>query len=224
MKQILLSTATDLGAPATEQGSGLLNSLKAVELASFMSHCDPVGETLRLSSNQLNYVGKPGATAHWSVTVTNTGVKTQRVSVAGRGFTGNSVVKQATVTLSDSRSAHFTSWTGAAANYGTVRFTVPANQAVLNSSIAWPSTAAAASHPNKRVRLILVDPSGRLAAHSLPQGSGGYGSAQVLHPAAGTWTAEIFSDTSTASGTAGAVQFGATVARTSSFGWCHRRR
>ena len=78
VKQILLSTATDLGAPATEQGSGLLNSLKAVELASFMSHCDPVGETLRLSSNQLNYVGKPGATAHWSVTVTNTGVKTQR--------------------------------------------------------------------------------------------------------------------------------------------------
>jgi Subtilase family len=218
VKQILLSTASDLGAPATEQGSGLLNSLKAVELASFMSHCDPVGETLRLSSNQLNYVGKPGATAHWSVTVTNTGVKTQQVSVAGRGFTGDSVVKQATVTLSDSRSAHFTSWTGAAANYGAVRFTVPANQAVLNGSIAWPSTAAAASHPNKRVRLVLVDPSGRLAAHSLPQGAGGYGSAQVLHPAAGTWTAEIFSDASTAGGTTGAVRFGATVARTSSFG------
>ena len=60
VKQILLSTATDLGAPATEQGSGLLNSLKAVELASFMPHRDSVGETLRLSSNQLNYVGKPG--------------------------------------------------------------------------------------------------------------------------------------------------------------------
>ena len=217
IKQILLSTATDLGAPATEQGSGLLNSLKAVELASFRSHSDTVGETLRLSSNQLNYVGKPGATARWSVTVTNTGVKTQQVDVAGRGFTGNSVVKQATVTLSDSHSAHFTTWTGAEANYATVRFTVPARQAVLNSSIAWPSTTAA-GHPGKRVRLVLVDPSGRLAAHSLPQGSGGYGSAQVLHPATGTWTAEIFSDTAAAGGTAGAVRFGATVARASSFG------
>ena len=218
VKQILLSTATDLGAPATEQGSGLLNSLKAVELASYMPHCDPIGETLRLSSNQLNYVGKPGATAHWSVTVTNTGAKTQKVAVAGRGFTANSVVKQATVTLSDSRSAHFTSWTGTAANYAAVRFTVPAGQALLNSSIAWPSTAASASHPNKRVRLVLVDPSGRLAAHSLPQGADGYGSAQVLHPAAGAWTAEIFSDESTAGGTAAAVRFGASVARTSSFG------
>ena len=217
VKQILLSTATDLGAPATEQGSGLLNSLKAVELASSRPR-HLVGETLRLSSNQLNYVGKPGATAHWSVTVTNTGAKTQKVAVAGRGFTADAVVKQAAVTLSDSRSAHFTSWTGTAANYAPVRFTVPAGQALLNSSIAWPSTAATASHQNRRVRLVLVDPSGQLAAYSQPQGADGYGSAQVLHPAAGTWTAEIFSDTAATGGTAAAVRFGASVARTSSFG------
>ena len=217
VKQILLSTATDLGAPATEQGSGLLNSLKAVELASWMASCDPVGETLRLSSNQLNYVGKPGTTASWPVTVTNTGAKTQTVAVNGRGFTADSVIKQASVTL-NAKSSHFTNWAGAAANYATVRFTVPAGRAALNSSIAWYATASEASDLDKRVRLVLVDPSGRLAAHSLPQGVGGYGSVQVLHPAAGTWTAEIFSDTAKAGGTTGKVRFGASVERTTSFG------
>ena len=217
VKQILLSTATDLGGPATEQGSGLLNSLKAVELASWMPRCDPVGETLRLSSNQLNYVGAPGAAASWRVTVTNTGAKTQTVAVSGRAFTADSVIKDASVTLS-AKSAHFTNWAGAEANYATVRFTVPAGQAVLNSSIAWYATAAEASQQDKRVRLVLVDPSGRLAAHSQPQGVSGYGSAQVLHPAAGTWTAEIFSNTAQAGGTTGTVRFGASVEAASSFG------
>jgi hypothetical protein len=217
VKQILLSTATDLGAPATEQGSGRLNSLKAVQLASWMRECDPVGETLRLSSNQLNYVGKPGSTASWRLTVTNTGVKAQTVAVAGRDFTADSVIKQASVTLS-TKSAHFTNWAAAAANYATVRFAVPAHQAVLNSSIVWSATASQASDLNKRVRLVLVDPAGRLAAHSLPQGVGGYGSAQVLHPAAGTWTAEIFSNTAKAGGTTGKVRFGASVERTAKFG------
>ena len=104
-------------------------------------------------------MGKPGATASWRVTVTNTGANAQTVAVDGRGFTADSVVKQASVTLSAS-SAHFTNWAGAESNYATVRFTVPAGQAVLNSSIAWSATAAEASDLNKRVRLVLVDPSG----------------------------------------------------------------
>ena len=218
VKQILLSTATDLGAPATEQGSGLLNSLKAVELAAWMPHCDPVGSTLRLSANQLNYVGKPKATAAWTVRVTNTSKDAQKVAVSGRGFTTGSVIKKASVTLSDAHSAHFANWAGVNSNYASVAFTVPAGQAVLNTSIAWPATESETADLNKRVRLILVDPAGRLAGHSLPQGVSGYGSAQVLHPAAGTWTAVIFSDAAKAGGTAGKVQFGASDSRTTAFG------
>ncbi|HEX4288538.1 MAG TPA: S8 family serine peptidase [Trebonia sp.] len=218
VKQILLSTATDLGAPATEQGAGLLNSLKAVELASWQPSRAPAGPTLKLSSNQLNYVGKPGATASWSVTVTNAARTAQTVAVSGRGFSGGSAVKKATVTLSDAKSSKFTNWAGAASNFGTVRFSVPRGQALLNASVAWPTSASATGNQNARVRVILVDPAGKLAAHSLPQGVGGYGSAQVLHPAAGTWTAVIFSNTARTGGTAGTVQFGASVSSARSFG------
>ncbi|MGH3298124.1 MAG: S8 family serine peptidase [Trebonia sp.] len=218
VKQILLSTATDLGAPATEQGTGLLNSLKAVELASWLPHGDQAGPTLKLSSNQLNYVGKPGATASWSVTVTNAARTAQTVNVSGRGFSGGAAVKKATVTLSDAKSPKFTNWAGTASNFGTVKFSVPRGQALLNASVAWPTSASATGNLNARVRVILVDPAGKLAAHSLPQGVGGYGSAQVLHPAAGPWTAVIFSDTAKTGGTAGTVQFGASVSAAQSFG------
>jgi hypothetical protein len=218
VKQILLSTATDLGAPATEQGTGLLNSLRAVELASWLPGHAPAAATLKLSSNQLNYAGKPGATASWSVTVTNAARTAQTVAVSGRGFSGGSVVKQATVTLSDAKSPHFTNWAGAASNFGTVKFTVPRGQALLNASIAWPTSASTTGNLNARVRVILVDPAGKLAAHSLPQGVGGYGSAQVLHPAAGTWTAVIFSNAARTGGTAGTVHFGASVSQAQSFG------
>ena len=159
-----------------------------------MPACDPVGETLRLSKNQLNYVGQPGATASWAVTVTNTAKDAQTVAVSGRGFTADAVIKKATVTLRH-RAAR-TSPTGRARvqlRHGHVHRAPGA--ALLNASIAWPASAAAAGEPERRVRVILVDPAGRLAAHSLPQGVGGYGSVQVLRPAAGNWTAVIFGDT-----------------------------
>jgi hypothetical protein len=218
VKQILMSTATDLGAPATEQGAGLLNTRKAVELAAYRPGHATTGPALRVSANQLNFTARPGAPAAWSETVTNASSTAQTVNVTSREYTAAATVKQATVTLSDSRSTHFTSWTGTASNYGTVKFTVPKDQAVLNASIAWPATASGAANLNARVRLILVDPSGKLAAYSEPQGVSGYGSAQALHPAAGTWTAVISSNTGGAGGTTGAVQFGATVTHTTSFG------
>jgi hypothetical protein len=187
VKQVLLSTAADLGAPATEQGSGLVDALKAVQLAAFACGCRPVGRTVglpgsepvMLSANQLNFTGKAGATASWKVSVTNAGTVPETWKVAGRSYGATVVVKKASVMLADATSPHFTNWAGVAANYGVVRFTVPRGQ-LLDTSIAWSAKPAAAGDLNARVRLILIDPRGRLAAHSLPQGVGGYGSAQVL--------------------------------------------
>ena len=220
VKSILLSTATDLGAPATEQGAGLLDSLRAVEVAAWPPGrgIRPAGPAIEVSANQLNYVGRPGSLASWAVTVQNTARIAQQVAVTGRAFGKAAMVRQAVVTLSDAGSTRFTNWSGGGSNYGLVRFTVPRGAALLNTSIAWPAGVTQAADLDAPVRVILVDPAGRLAAHSLPQGDAGYGSAQVLRPAAGNWTAVVFSNTAEAGGTAGPVQFAASVWHAIRFG------
>jgi hypothetical protein len=215
VKQILTSTATDLGAPANEQGSGLLNSYKAVELAESIHTNDgspsPVGDTLLLSTTQLNGSGNPGTAQSWQETVTNTGASSQTVSLSGRAFGPDENVHTGKVTLSDKTSLHVANYQGLANNYAVFHFNVSPRQQRLVGSIAWPGNPTYCLEDfcetglNSRVRLILVDPRGRLAAHSLPQGPGNYGSVDVVDPTPGTWTGVIFGDTGANSGTEGTV-------------------
>ena len=60
IKQVLLSTAADLGAPADEQGAGLLDSYKAVQMAMSINEGTTSGQTLATSANQLDDVARPG--------------------------------------------------------------------------------------------------------------------------------------------------------------------
>src|SRR6202020_550255 len=86
VKQILVSTATDLGAPADEQGAGLVNAYKAGQLAESINGGSAHGSTLLKSANSLNAVGLPGSTESWNVSVTNTGAVPQLVNARGRDF------------------------------------------------------------------------------------------------------------------------------------------
>jgi hypothetical protein len=216
VKQILLSTATDLGIPAQEQGAGLLNAYKAVELAESYGRSSRTGSTLLASTGQLTHTGLPGSPVSWKVTLTNSGAKTQQVSLHGRALGPDRNKQTGTVTLNDSTSNQVADPDGRDKdNYALVRFTVPAGQSRLDFSIANPAASLLAFDPPV---LALIDPKGRYAANSEPQSISDYGNVDVRAPAAGTWTAVISSLTGGAGGFDGKVSWQAVTERYTSFG------
>jgi hypothetical protein len=216
VKQILLSTATDLGIPAQEQGAGLLNSYKAVQLAESVGKSGRTGQTLLLSANQLSYTGLPGSRHSWQITVTNNGWRPQAVKVGGRALGADANVQHGNVTLNDKTSNQLTYTSGAKENYSVFHFTVPAGQARLSASLAWPADPSRVSAP---LHMTLIDPAGRLAAYTLPQGLGNYGNVDVRLPQAGTWTGIIFGLVGSGGGFTGTAHWQVATEKYARFGW-----
>jgi hypothetical protein len=211
VKQILVSTATDLGSPASEEGAGLLNAYKAVQLAESMGTSNPTAPALTTSSTQLNAVGAPGQAQHWQFTLSNPGNSTQTVGLSGRTFGSAQHVQTGSVTLSDSSSPKVQEFSGTTDNYQEFHFSVSAGADRLLAQLAWPVNQSFCNQDfcgpglSSRVRLILIDPTGRFAAHSLPQGPASYGETEVESPTAGTWTGVIFGNVASSGGTNGVV-------------------
>jgi Subtilase family len=186
VKEILMSTATDLGAPPSEQGAGFINALAAVNAALGTG----AGSGLLNRPSSATIDDFPGAPESVSVAVTNTGSTTQHLvpslQALGKAFAGQNL----TLTLNPAIDPTFPNVTGSPRSYITRTFEVPAGAQHLDAAIAYQ---APFNGPGAYVYLGLIDPNGRDAAYSIPQGEdSGYGHVDVVNPAAGTWTAIIW--------------------------------
>src|SRR5262249_30895376 len=100
VERVIVSTATDLGAPADHQGAGLVNALKAVQLALSIGASSRRGSTLLVSKTSLKATVMAGKRATFSVGVTNEGTGSQKVTPTMSGRPTTVTTDSGTITLS----------------------------------------------------------------------------------------------------------------------------
>jgi hypothetical protein len=217
VKQILVSTATDVAAPAEQQGAGLLNVLAAVRAA--MTYHHPVDEpgALLVNPTQINIQQGVRGTASRVVQITNTFHHPETVRLSTRALTHQVASQTGSFCLNPSSAAiscgpptanTFQIWSGVTEVYQEETFTVPrtGKPSRLNFSATYPFTGQ-----NSLLHVALYDPSGAYAGYSLPQGLADYANVQVANPKPGTWTAVFFTElngnTPGGIGTSGTIQW-----------------
>jgi Subtilase family/Peptidase inhibitor I9 len=222
VKQLIVSNTDDIGAPADQQGSGRVDAYKAVLAAE--NDNQPAGGgsaqgrnvgVMSMNPTQLNAVDRPGTAENLADTVTNESGSTQHLTFSGRTLGAYRSLYDTQFTLSDS-DPQTPDYGGVPINYQRLRFRVPAGEDRLNASAAYPVAPNASL--NARLRITLIDPNGNYVGDSRPQGNGNFGNLQIAHPAAGTWTAYVYSRDAAAGGYIGPVVFGVSAARYTSFG------
>ncbi|HET7012598.1 MAG TPA: S8 family serine peptidase [Streptosporangiaceae bacterium] len=185
VKKIIVSTAQDIGAPAEQQGAGMIDAYQAVLAArSYQggaggsggsspraSTVKPkAGHAVVASATQFNAVGGRSTSERFTETLTNAGRGPVTVHLSGRTLSRYATIASKTLHLAK------------VSKYTTrVRFDVAPGTARLNASLALVGFAD----------LSLIAPNGDLAEFNLAQGLSHLEDAQVANPAKGTWTALI---------------------------------
>ncbi len=205
VKEILTSTATDIGAEADQQGGGLLNVYAAVEAARQMpgttvSHSN--APELVDSPTQVDVQGSGGSVVHDSVTLYNASSNPETVvgnyRILGREFSLGQPVTENVSAPPASAPIPAQGATAAAP----IQFNVPPGVNVLDADMRWPDPT---NSDNNILSFILTDPAGRLAQSSYDYGAANYvpctgvdggcspdiQHATVEHPMAGTWTVQV---------------------------------
>jgi Subtilase family len=203
VKEILTSTATDIGAEADQQGAGLLNVYAAVEAARLMpgtSQTHSNAPELVDNPTQLDVQGPGGSTVGTSVTLYNASSNTQTVTGTYRVLGSEaSLGRPVTENVSaPSPSAPIPAQGATAA--APIHFNVPPGVDVLDADMRWPDPT---NSDDNILAFILTDPAGRLAQQSYDYGAANYvpcagggcspdiQHSTVEHPMPGTWTAQI---------------------------------
>lgn len=208
VKAILTATATDLGAPATGQGAGLLDVAKAVSLAAhYASTTKASGGGVTASTAGIVLSALPGKTATSTITFTDASAKSTKVTVAGKAFT---LANQATGTVTMDPSTATTEptfriWSGVNEVYQSVPISVKKGTAYLRFLTAYPDTGQ-----SSLLHVALFDPTGTYAGYSDTQGLANATSNEVANPTPGTWHAILFTYANaggSGTGTSGIVRY-----------------
>ena len=200
VKEILTSTATDMGADADQQGAGLLNIYAAVQAARQMpgsTLASHVSTPAALVDNptQLDVQGPGGSTVQKSVSLYNASSSTQRVVGTYRVLGGESSFGRPVTEPVSAPAAGAAIPAQGATAAAPIRFTVPRGVDVLDADMRWPDPT---NSDDNILTFILTDPAGKLAQFSYdygaangPNSSPDIQHSTVEHPMAGTWTAQI---------------------------------
>ncbi|NUP52520.1 MAG: S8 family serine peptidase [Catenulispora sp.] len=216
VKQILTSSARDLGLPADQQGAGEMDTYRAVRMAMAVKddNGSPAGQGDGLlaatasGDTQIALSGQGGSTQSGTVTLTNTGPNSQTVSAHVRQLqtTVGDVHGTKAVDFTDPNTPWFyegytLGTPGLKRHWYSTTFTVPAGADHLTGS-----ATCACGGTSTLLRLVLVGPNGEFENWSSPQGSTNYARVDQAHPAAGTWTAYFYANAN-AAGFKGDVNF-----------------
>ena len=155
-KNLLASTATDLGYPALDQSSGLANAAAAVRevLKQGKSFLASVAADHRNASSWSARVAG-GGHASTTITVKNTGAKRERVTLSAATFATLKTLTYQPITLSGPDYTSFKT------------FTLPAGTDFVQARVTWPSG------PDVSLETAVYDSHGNLV--SFGETGGGYG-------------------------------------------------
>jgi hypothetical protein len=204
VRRILLSSATDLRVAGENQGAGLVNALRAVQLATAYAKHGKAGGLVHFPDSIAD-LGNVRATHRHTVTVRNTGGSKATIKPVLRTLGRARTLAHGKLNLFESgrgsqgRCAgvtsvkYFNGETIPELNCKTFR--VPKHVDALDSRIGWQplQSCSGCTAGEPTVREILIDPKGRYAQYSDPQGDGaGFADEQVHQPMPGKWTLLIF--------------------------------